>query len=156
MRSLPNACARADSVWHLMLLDGRSARYCQSHSWSDRSAEKSTTACVPIQHCCNVSKSGILSFMIIGFHTFFPSACFAAATPAFIASMGRMAFRLLSATFHSSANMVDVELLTPVTVTPQIETSKLSPFQRSGREWRELHELERSNAQKEAWHDKRL
>ena len=54
--------------------------------------------------------------MIIGFHTFFPSACFAAATPAFIASMGRMAFRLLSATFHSSANMVDVELLTPVTV----------------------------------------
>ena len=94
--------------------------------------------------------------MIIGFHTFFPSACFAAANPAFIASMGRMAFRLLSATFHSSANMVDVELLTPVTVTPQIETSKLSPFQRSGREWRELHELERSNAQKEAWHDKRL
>ena len=103
-----------------------------------------------------VFKGRLLLFMIIGFRTFFPSACFAAATPAFIASMGRMAFRLLSATFHSSANMVDVELLTPVTVTPQIETSKLSPFQRSGREWRELHELERSNAQKEAWHDKRL
>ena len=55
-----------------------------------------------------VFKGRLLLFrmMIIGFRTFFPSACFAAATPAFIASMGRMAFRLLSATFQSSANMM--------------------------------------------------
>ena len=70
-----------------------------------------------------VFKGRLLLFrmMIIGFRTFFPSACFAAATPAFIASMGRMAFRLLSATFQSSANMMS-----------QIEASVLVKFETVG------------------------
>ena len=68
-----------------------------------------------------VFKGRLLLFMITGFRTFFPSACFAAATPAFIASMGRMAFRLLSATFQSSANMMS-----------QIEASVLVKFETVG------------------------
>ena len=69
-----------------------------------------------------VFKGRLLLFMIIGFRTFFPSACFAAATPAFIASMGRMAFRLLSATFQSSANMMSQIEAERMMFIGQIET----------------------------------